>query len=148
MDPQFGPPDPHDSYRLRPAVFGLALRDGRLACVRVDRGEAGYFDLPGGAIDGAETEPQALAREFAEETGLRIVATHRLGQAGQRFRKSDGTAVNNVGGFWRVDILGQNPDAKCEDDHTLTWLDPDEALAALRHEAHAWAVTLLLRSER
>lgn len=147
MQLQFGPADPGVDYRHRPAVFGLAIRDGRLACVRVDRGEGSYFDLPGGAIDGEETEELALAREFAEETGLRIVTQTRLGEAAQRFRKTDGSPVNNAGGFWTVDILAHDPHAQCEDDHELVWLDPTEALARLRHDAHAWAVALWLRAQ-
>lgn len=144
---QFGPDDPQGEYSRRPAVFGLAIRDGRLACVRVDRGEESYFDLPGGAIDGDETEHQALVREFAEETGLRVAPVARLGEAAQRFRKTDGLPVNNAGGFWTVDILGHDPSAQCEADHELVWLDPVHALSHLRHEAHAWAVALWLRAQ-
>lgn len=145
--PQFGPADPQGEYRRRPAVFGLAFRDGRLACVRVDRGGDGYLDLPGGAVDGGESEAQALIREFAEETGLRVSPAIRLGEAAQRFRKTDGSPVNNAGGFWTVEILGHDPSAKCEDDHDLVWRDPVEALSTLRHEAHAWAVALWLRAQ-
>ena len=144
---QFGPADPDVEYSRRPAVFGLAIRVGRLACVHVDRGEGSYFDLPGGAVDGDETEPQALAREFAEETGLRVTPSARLGEAAQRFRKGDGAPVNNIGGFWTVDIVGHDPSAKCEDDHELVWIDPVEALTELRHPAHAWAVVMWLRAQ-
>jgi len=143
---QFGDPVPGLDHDHRPAVFGLVERDGRLACVRVERGEGSYFDLPGGAIDGDETEVQALVREFVEETGLTIEPIDRIGQAAQRFRKSEGEPVNNVGGFWTARIVAEDPSAKCEDDHTLVWLDPFDALAGLRHEAHAWAVMRWLRS--
>lgn len=144
---QFGPDDPQDEHRLRPAVFGLAVRGGRLACVRVDRGYGSYFDLPGGAVDGDETEPQALIREFAEETGLRVQPLARLGEAAQRFRKTDGSPVNNIGGFWTVEVLDHDPSVQCEDDHELVWLDPLFALTRLRHQAHAWAVALWLRAQ-
>lgn len=147
MQLQFGPADPGVDYLHRPAVFGLAARDGRIACVRVDRGEGSYFDLPGGAIDGDETEPQALIREFAEETGLRVSAVTRLGEAAQCFRKTDGAPVNNVGGFWTVEVLAHDPGAQCEADHELVWVDPLFALKNLRHQAHAWAVTLWLRAQ-
>lgn len=144
---QFGPEDSQGEYRLRPAVFGLAFRDGRIACVRVDRGEGSYFDLPGGAIDGEESEQQALIREFVEETGLTVAPVTRLGEAAQRFRKTDGSPVNNAGGFWTVEVRAHDPSAKCEDDHELVWLDPPFALSTLRHEAHAWAVALWLRAQ-
>ena len=42
---QFGRPDPDLTYRLRPTAFGLVLREGLLACVRVERGAQSYFDL-------------------------------------------------------------------------------------------------------
>ncbi|MEH6665109.1 MAG: NUDIX domain-containing protein [Brevundimonas sp.] len=145
MNLQFGQPDPGHSYHDRPTAFGLVFRDGRLACVRVDRGEGSYYDLPGGAIDGDETEEQALVREFVEETGLTVRARDRLGEAGQYFLKSDGRAVNNLAGFWTADVEREDPAAKVEDDHELHWLDPHQALAALRHDAHAWAVALWLR---
>lgn len=145
---QFGQADSGAVYRLRPAVFGLAVREGRIACVRVDRGAGGYFDLPGGAVDGDETESEALAREFLEETGLIIRTLTRLGEAAQYFRRSDGDPVNNQGGFWTVTVEGHDPQAQSETDHQLTWLTPIEAVSGLRHQAHAWAVVLWMRANR
>lgn len=146
MKLQFGTARPGLEYLHRPAVFGLAERDGRLACVRVDRGDGDvYFDLPGGALDGDETEQQALVREFAEETGLVVQPVDRLTEAAQYFLKSDGTPVNNAGGVWIVSVTGSDLSAKQEADHELVWLEPLRALASLRHEAHSWAVARWLR---
>jgi len=146
MSLQFGVRDPDVKHRERACAFGLAIRDGRIACVRVDRGEASYYDLPGGARDPGEDEATALVREFAEETGLRVVPAVRFAEAGQYFRKSDGEPVHNEAGFWTVEIEGEDPAAKVEDDHELVWLGAGDALAGLRHEAHAWAVTAWLRA--
>ena len=142
---QFGVPASGLTYVERPAVFGLVFHEAKLACVRVDRGEGSYFDLPGGAIDGDETEEQALIREFVEETGMAIRPFARIAEAAQYFRKSDGSPVNNRGGFWIAEQLSLDASAKIEDDHELVWLHPHTALAQLRHEAHAWAVAAWLR---
>lgn len=142
---QFGTVAPGLDYRPRPTAFGLVFRDGELACVRVDRGEDSYFDLPGGAVDGDETEEQAVVREFLEETGMTVRPVVRIAEASQYFRKSDGGPINNTGGFWIAEHLCFDPAAKVEADHELVWLDPREALARLRHDAHAWAVAVWLR---
>jgi len=139
----FGPAG--DGYRPRPAAFGLAVRDGRLACVEIDRGEGPYLDLPGGALDGDEAEAEALTREFLEETGLMVRPVQRLAEAAQRFHRTDGEALENRAGFWQVEVTAEAPDRQCEADHRLVWLEPVEALRRLRHEAHAWAVVVWLR---
>jgi len=69
----------------------------------------------------------------------------RIAEAFQYFRKTDGRPINNTGGFWIAEQLSLDPAAKVEADHDLVWLDPHEALAQLRHEAHAWAVAVWLR---
>lgn len=142
---QFGCRDPDLDYAPRPTAFGLVFHDAKLACVRVDRGEGSYFDLPGGAVDGDETEEQALVREFIEETGMSVRPLLRLAEASQYFRKSDGSPINNHGGFWIAEQLSLDPAVKVEVDHELVWLHPPTAAARLRHDAHAWAVTLWLR---
>jgi len=142
---QFGTARPGLDYRLRPTAFGLVFHEGKLACVRVDRGEGSYFDLPGGAVDGDETEEQAVVREFLEETGMTVRPLTRVAEASQYFRKSDGQPINNIGGFWIAEQLSLDPAAKVEADHEPVWLDPNEALAQLRHDAHAWALTAWLR---
>lgn len=144
---QFGDPDPALDYLARPTAFGLVFHDGKLACVRVDRGEGSYYDLPGGAIDGEETEEQALVREFVEETGLTVRPFARIAAAAQYFRKSDGAPVNNIAGFWIAVRVSLDPAAKVEADHELVWLHPHTALNELRHDAHAWAVAAWLRAK-
>lgn len=141
---QFGRADPGVAYVVRPATFGLVFQDGRLACVRVTR-DTPYHDLPGGAVDGHETEQEALVREFVEETGMTIRPVEELVEVGQFFRKSDDSPVNNIGSIWTAELVSLNPASKVEDDHELVWLDPLTALTSLRHEAHAWAVAAWLR---
>jgi 8-oxo-dGTP diphosphatase len=144
---QFGTAAPGLHPRPRPTAFGLVWESGKLACVRVDRGEGSYLDLPGGAVDGGETEEQAVVREFLEETGMTVRPLTRVAEASQYFRKSDGEPINNIGGFWIAEHLSLDPAAKVEADHELVWLDPHQALARLRHDAHAWAVTVWLRRQ-
>lgn len=142
---QFGTPAQGVDHTYRATAFGIVERDGLIACVRVDRGPRSYFDLPGGAVDGDETEAEALVREFVEETGLTVTPTDRFAQAGQYFLKSDGAPVNNVGGFWTAACRDNDPASKVEADHELVWLEPLRAVAELRHDAHAWAVAKWMR---
>ncbi|HET9160805.1 MAG TPA: NUDIX domain-containing protein [Caulobacteraceae bacterium] len=145
-DPQFGAPDAGIEYRDRPAAFGLALKDQRLALVKVTYADrASFFDLPGGAIDPGERPEQALIREFGEETGLIVRAGALLTKASQRFRKKDGEPVNNRCSFFEAVVEGADEGLKIEQDHELVWLEPIEALKVLRLEAHAWALAAWLR---
>lgn len=145
---QFGVRNPALDYRRRATAFGIAEREGLIACVRVERLGGAYFDLPGGGVDGEESEVQALVREFVEETGLSVAPLNRITEASQFFRRSTDEPVNNVGGFWTATILAENAEAKQEEDHTLVWLDPTFAVSRLRHDSHAWAVAVWLRRPR
>lgn len=142
---QFGQAQPGVTHLWRPTAFGLVFHNDKLACVRVDRGEGSYYDLPGGAVDGDETEEQALVREFVEETGMTVRPSARIGEAAQYFLKSDGAPIKNVGGFWTAEQVSLDPASKVEADHELVWLHPHTALSELRHDAHAWAVATWLR---
>ena len=129
---QFGVRKPATDYRHRAVAFGVVEREGLIACVRVERATGPYFDLPGGGLD-------------VEETGLTITPLNRIAEASQYFIRSTDEPLNNVGGFWTARVVSEDPTAKCEDDHTLVWLDPTFALSRLRHDSHAWAVAVWLR---
>ena len=144
-EPQFGPAEPSLAYRERPAAFGVVEKGGRIACVLITRPERTYYDLPGGALDPGEDEAQALIREFGEETGLVVQPVALLGRARQRFRMVNGEPVNNRCAVFEAQAVSADPTLKIEDDHALEWLEPLEAIASLRHDAHAWAVTAWLR---
>ena len=144
---QFGEAESGVVYTDRPAAFGIAERDGRIALVRVTNPSmAPWFDLPGGALDPGEDDAQAVVREFGEETGLVIRAGAPVVRASQHFRKTDGEPVNNRSGHYRVEITGEDAALKIEDDHELVWMDPRDAVVRLRHDSHAWAVLNWLRS--
>ena len=143
---QFGVHEPGVVYRDRPCAFGVAESGGKIAVVRVVRnGEAAYYDLPGGALDDGEDEARALVREFGEETGLKVRPAGLMCRADQYMTKSDGEQVNNRSGLYRVEVVGEDPALKVEDDHELVWLKPETALRRLRHDSHAWAVACWLR---
>jgi len=146
---QFGSPEPGIQYRDRPAVFGIAERDGKIAVIRITRlGVEPFHDLPGGAIEPGESEGRALAREFIEETGLVVVGGEVLALADQYMIKSDGEPANNRSVLMTAVVKGFDPDQKIEEDHHLEWTDPVEALRIIRHDSHAWAIACWLRRRK
>ena len=144
--PQFGVAEPGLTYLDRPAAFGVLELGGKIAAVSVSKpGHASWFDLPGGAVDPGEDEAAALVREFGEETGLRVLPGVLLGRADQFFISTTGEPFNNRAALFVAELAGESPSLKIEADHELVWLTPLEAVSGLRHDAHAWAVTLWLR---
>ncbi|OHB26447.1 MAG: DNA mismatch repair protein MutT [Phenylobacterium sp. RIFCSPHIGHO2_01_FULL_69_31] len=144
--PQFGTREDGRDYRDRPAAFGIAQRDGRIALVRIEKPRhPAWHDLPGGALDPGETAEDAVVREFGEEAGLKVAVEREYARADQYFLNTDGEAFDNRAVFFTLAVAGDDPGLKVEDDHTLVWMDPHEALAILRHDAHAWAVAAWLR---
>jgi 8-oxo-dGTP diphosphatase len=146
--PQFGRREPGLAYADRPAAFGVAVREGRVALVRVEKPQGLWRDLPGGALESGEDEPAAMVREFGEETGLVVRAGRLVCRADQYFLKTDGAPVNNRSGVYEAVVDGEDAQLKVEADHTLEWWDPLEALKALRHDSHAWAVAAWVRARR
>ena len=144
--PQFGAQRPGLSYRDRPSAYGVALREGLIALVFVtlpDREP--FFDLPGGGVDPGERETDALIREFAEETGLVVQPGRLITRADQFMISADDEPFNSRGAIFEVEIVGEDPDVKVEDNHQTVWLDPRAAVVALRHDSQAWAVTAWMR---
>jgi 8-oxo-dGTP diphosphatase len=144
--PLFGAPEPGFAYPDRPAAFGVAVREGRLAIARITiPGFPILYDLPGGGIDPGESEADAMAREFGEEVGLRVTAGPEIARADQFFVNPDGERYNVRSVFFVAEIAGEAAGLKIEADHELVWLTPDEAMAKVRRESHAWAVAAWLR---
>ena len=146
--PQFGVSAPGPAPRDRPAAFAVVERDGRIAVVHIARSDGIYTDLPGGALDPGEDEAQALVREWGEETGLVVEPVRLLGRGSQFLRTVEGEAVNNRAALFEARATGEDAALKIEADHELRWLAPMEAIGALRHPLHAWAVVLWLRARR
>jgi 8-oxo-dGTP diphosphatase len=144
--PQFGAPEPGCAYPDRPAAFGILVRGREIALVEVTTpGKPLWRDLPGGGIDPGESPEQAVAREFGEETGLRVTAGATFLRADQFFINGDGERFNVRGVFMTATLEAHAPGLKIEDDHELIWRSPLEAITMVRREAHAWAIAAWLR---
>jgi 8-oxo-dGTP diphosphatase len=131
--PQFGVAEPGRPYPDRPVAFGVGLRDGQVALVRVEPADGpARVDLPGGGIDPGESAEAALAREFLEETGLEVRPLTALTRADHYFVNGAAESFNTRGVFFAVEVLAERPERKIEADHTLFWRPPEAALRRLR----------------
>jgi 8-oxo-dGTP diphosphatase len=102
-------------------VAAVIVVDGRvLACERSAPPEvAGRWEFPGGKVEAGETEAQALARECAEELGVRVDVGARVGPD---VPLAHGRAVLRV--FAVTLLSGDIPRAL---EHTaIRWLGVDE----------------------
>ena len=62
---------------------GAVVHDGAGRLLLIQRGHApsaGMWSVPGGRMEPGESEPQAVVREVAEETGLTVRPVRVLGQ--------------------------------------------------------------------
>jgi len=135
---QFGSRVPGQPYVLRPSAY-VVLRDtaGRVALVRTP---VGVF-LPGGGQHPGESPEDAARREVAEECGLEIELTERLGVADQfAYSKEETAYFQKRSTFFGARRIGPTP--QLERDHETAWLSDDAARRELSHESHGWAIGL------
>lgn len=131
------------SPRIEIIARGLALRENHvLLCQNL---EAGHLYLPGGHVEFGEAASAALAREFAEETGLDATIGHPLLISEQTFTQQ-GVPRHEINLVFHVEQLGeQTPETvpSREPDIAFAWVDlaalPD--LAVLPPEIKAWLVS-------
>ena len=105
----------------RVIVAAVIITDGRvLACERSAPPEvAGRWEFPGGKVEPGESDQQALARECAEELGVRVEVGDRVGPDVPLAR---GRAVLRV---FAVRLLeGDVPEAL--EHRSMRWLAADE----------------------
>ena len=116
------------SQTVRVAAAVLFDSAGRVLIARrpPDKHMAGYWEFPGGKLDGDETGEQALARELREELGIELRRCHPLLQ----LRHDYGDRVVELEVFI-VDEFGGEPAAL--EGQPLQWV----GLAALARAAVA-----------
>ena len=135
--PQFGQFLPDEHYRLRPGAYAV-IRDGRGQVAIVETPES--VVLPGGGQEPGESMEQTVIREVREETALRIKLTGRIGVADQLVWGSDlKQYLRKRCTFFTATKVGQF-DMPTEVDHTLTWLEHDQAESRLTLESERWAL--------
>ena len=146
MIPRYdAPPRPGQRYILRPGVYAILPRKGRVLLTHQAEPWP-EIQLPGGGLDPGESPLAALFREVWEETGWTIAAPRRLG-AFRRF-----TWMPEYGIFAEklctvylarpVQSLG--PPRECG--HTALWLPAVDAAEALANPGdRAFAARHLLR---
>ncbi|MGE0046460.1 MAG: NUDIX domain-containing protein [Hyphomonadaceae bacterium] len=144
---QFGQTQPGVTYVERPTVYGLCTRgEKEIAVVRIVAGEEVAYDLPGGCVEANQDEADALMAEFLAETGLTVWPNRLIGRAGQ-YWNDHGAPKNALAAFYEVELSAADSDPT-KPDHALVWVAPGEAMAKMRHEAHAWAILHWLRARK
>lgn len=78
---------------IRPSAKAMIIRDGKLLAVKLKDEDGIFYIMPGGGQDPEETLQEAVVREVAEETGLRVVCEDLLfvieGVRGERAHRID-----------------------------------------------------------
>ena len=115
--------------RHAPAVAILALRDGKMLCVRQLRRavNAVTLEVPAGLIDEGETPEEAANRELSEEVGMQGDLTLLT-----RFYSSPGFCDELLYVFRAQNLREAQGTPDDDEDITVEWHDPHEVLDGLR----------------
>ncbi len=141
---RFGtPPETGRRYRIRPGVYAILPKAGRL--LLTEQAPGPELQLPGGGIDSGEHPIAALHREVYEETGWRIGRITRLG-AYRRFTympEYDLWAEKLCTIFCAAPITQLEPPP--EPDHTAVWHTISDAISNLENAGDAFFVQKFCR---
>jgi 8-oxo-dGTP diphosphatase len=134
-------PETSKTYIKRPGVYGIIPNEQNLlAIVKTPRG---YF-LPGGGIEGSESETECLVRECLEEIGIKVKVLEKICSGDCYFYATTSDKyIESLGHFYTCEIETFSHN-KTEADHELVWLDPQTALASLYLDNQKQAIKIFL----
>lgn len=109
------------TWPMRERVAAVIESEGSLLMVRQRaRGEAGrhdgpeYLTLPGGGVEAGESPVDAVAREVAEEVGLRVTSTSFLRRVEHIEQTGGATSIFYAEVEEGRATLGSDPDLLCD----------------------------------
>lgn len=108
------------------AVVGIIKKEDKILIAERPLGKpySGYWEFPGGKIEGNESAKEALMRELHEELGITVLSARALFQHTHAY--PDKTVVLEL---WMVETFEGEPQGK--ENQTLRWTTLDE-MAGLR----------------
>lgn len=111
----------HSKLERIEVAAGIICRNGLfLATQRPDdRPLAGFWELPGGKLEGRETPAEALDRELAEELGINIREYQHFGEVEHTYMERGFTAHIH---FFLVTSFEGEPYAN--ENQNMRWLSP------------------------
>ena len=97
-----------DRQRTTVRSYGILVESERVVLVRSSnpRHDPPLWWLPGGGIDFGEAPEEALIREFAEETGLRVSDPRLVGVTSDERRRDNGDRLHTVRILYTVQLTG------------------------------------------
>ena len=107
---------------IRTSAKALIIRDGRMLAIRLHDGHETFHIMPGGGQQAGEPLPEAVAREVAEELGVRV----RVGDLAFAIEGTQGEAFHRVDLVFRCEYLGEIEQAELHGDTNqvgFDWLD-------------------------
>ncbi|MGY3778486.1 NUDIX hydrolase [Isobaculum melis] len=142
--PIFGKKLQDQTYEQRIGAYMIVADEARKQMILVSPPNGAYF-LPGGEIEGQETNEETLTRECMEELGFQVKVGQYLGRSDEYFYSSfRDTYFHNPGYFYVADQWKE----KCpplERFNTLEWFPYEEALLKLKRGSHRWAVAEFIK---
>lgn len=144
--------DPSGSSFVRPSARGIILRGDRVAMVHSLK--YNYYKFPGGGIREQEQPQDALAREVAEEAGLRVIP-HSLREYGlvHRVQKGQREAMFIQDNYYYLCDVEENripqklDDYEAEERFTLEFVYPRHAIYVNRYADHGPTDQIMLERE-
>lgn len=117
-----GPPN-----KLMPSVAAIIFDEAGRVLLQ-QRGDNGYWGLPGGGVELGETLAEAAIREVAEETGYTVEIVRLVGvYSDPRYtvaRYADGNAVQYISSLFECRIVSGAP-LLSDETLALAWFAPD-----------------------
>jgi 8-oxo-dGTP diphosphatase len=132
-------------YQKRKGVYAVIFHTTKSE-VAVVQTRRGHYFLPGGGIEGNETNEECLKRELLEETGYEIKIGSLIGKALNYFYSTMNEPICSEGYFYMAEFLHKTG-YPVEDDHCLRWLHVEKVEQLLIHEHHQWAMKERLKNE-
>ena len=124
------------NYQKRKGVYAIIFHHKKDQ-VLVVRTESGHYFLPGGGMEGDESQVECLERELMEETGYRGAVGSFVGNAMRYFLTRKEEPLLSDAFFYLVEL---NEMVQEQSEHVTEWIDLEEASQLLFHEHHNWAM--------
>ncbi|MGX7419802.1 NUDIX hydrolase [Carnobacterium gallinarum] len=136
---RFGTKVEDQDYKVRIGVYALIFNQDKTQLLVVSPPNGSYL-LPGGEMEGLETQAETLHREVMEELGFIVEIGMYLGEAEDyyysTFRKQ---YYHNPGYFYMIDSWKEEC-PPLEDFNRLEWMNTEVAIERLKRGSHKWAI--------